>query len=81
MSDSIEFKVNVCGWHPDVGALISASEAQRVIEQVQQESNQLKARIAELERELEIAEKHLHDEHFEWYVDEIEQLRKGADNN
>ncbi len=48
---------------------------------LQVENQQLKARIAELERELEIAEKHLHDEHFEWYVDEIEQLRKGADNN
>mgnify|MGYP003150852328 CR=1 FL=1 len=53
MSDSIEFKVNVCGWHPDVGALISASEAQRVIDQMQQESNQLKNRITELERERE----------------------------
>ncbi len=27
-------------------------------------------RIAELERNLEIAERHLHDEHFDYYVDE-----------
>ena len=59
MSDLIEFNVNVCGCHTDVGALISASEAQRVIDQMQQESNQLKNRIAELERERDEAIKHL----------------------
>lgn len=51
MSDLIEFKVNVCGWHPEVGALISASEAQKVIDLAQEENQQLKQRIAELEQE------------------------------
>ena len=38
-------------------------------------------RIAELERELEIAERHLLDDAFQWYVEDVEQLRKGAGDN
>lgn len=33
------------------------------------------------EQRLEIAEKHLLDEHFEWYVEETELLNKGESND
>lgn len=45
-----------------------------------EEIAQLKQRIEQLERCLDIAEKHLHDEHFEWYAEETEQLRKEVSN-
>ena len=38
-------------------------------------------RVRELEMDLSIAEKHLHDEHFDWYAEETEQLRKEQEND